>query len=149
MTGIIHGSIKEEIPNSSYDAETKTILIFNPTDTYSYQVCGLDDGVYGLEIAQVVESNSHKYIQENIAISFNETHEYKINWENSSNDSIVGTRNVDANGDGVFEKSQQLEQTTVVSKEIPGFVKILLIFAAIVLLIVAVVSFRVSLKRAH
>jgi hypothetical protein len=49
VTGLVNGEIREEIPNSIYDNETKTVIVFFPSQNY-YEVAGTETWTYELHI---------------------------------------------------------------------------------------------------
>jgi len=103
--GLVNGEVSEEIPNSAYDNESKTILIFNSTDLYYCRIVGSDNGTYGLSITSVENGTSQTFARTNVSISTNATHQYTINWSDHE-----ATVRIDADGDGTFEQNVTLKQ---------------------------------------
>ncbi|GEM_PF-5583217 len=115
VTGLVNGEVKEEIPNSIYDTETKTAVIFSSTDSYHYEVAGTDEGAYGLEITSVEEEKATTFTATNIPTSAKVIHQYTIDFEAIFRGEEKFTLQIDANGDGVFEQNinsgNELNQT--------------------------------------
>ncbi|MEM0328523.1 MAG: hypothetical protein QXN53_08130 [Thermoproteota archaeon] len=84
VTGVINGQIKEEIPESIYDNESKSVIIFNSTDIYCYEVVGINNGSYGLIMISLKPEGGVYFTAADIPISLNETHKYFVNWVNCS-----------------------------------------------------------------
>jgi len=104
ITGLVNGKVKEEISNSIYDNETKTVIILFPTDSYYYEVVGINEGYYGLVVTSVRAEDVTNFTVMEIPIFTNITHQYTINWENLSKgeDESVVVR-IDADGDGIID----------------------------------------------
>jgi len=105
VTGLVNGQIRHEIPLSFYDEESETVVIFDPSDTYLYEVVGEDKGTYGLDITSVEYGNITIFTSTDIPISLGATHQYIIDWDALSQGEEGVTVQVDADGDGVFEQS--------------------------------------------
>jgi parallel beta-helix repeat protein len=103
VAGLVNGEIREDIPNSIYDNETRTVLIFFPSEDYLYNVIGIDEGTYGLNIESFKEGESVSFTATEIPISTNATHQYAIDWDALSRGEEGVTVQVDSDGDGVFE----------------------------------------------
>jgi parallel beta-helix repeat protein len=103
VTGLVNGQIRQEIPLSFYDKENETVVIFDPSDTYLYEVVGTDEGTYGLEITSVEYVNTTTFIATDIPTSSGATHNYTIDWDALSRGEGSVTVQVDSDGDGVFE----------------------------------------------
>jgi len=137
ITGLINGKIKEEIPFSIFDNETNTAIIFNPNDTYYYEIIGKGGGKYGLTLVYAGEENTKNFVAREIPISSGSIHEYSVNWKNLSHGKGA-TIKIDNNGDGKFEKTSSIgeiftkkDYEKIVKKKfrIPGFETIFLIAA--------------------
>ena len=101
--GLINGEIREDIPNSIYDNETRTVLIFFPSEDYFYNVIGVDEGTYGLNIECFRDGQSISFTATDIPISGNVINQYTVNWDALSLGEEGVTVKVDSDGDGVFE----------------------------------------------
>jgi len=112
--GLVNGEVSEEIPNSAYDNESKTILIFNSTDLHYCRIVGSDNGTYGLSITSVENGMSQTFARTNVSISTNATHQYTINWSDHE-----ATVRIDADGDGTFEQNVTLKQPVASFTYIP------------------------------
>jgi hypothetical protein len=105
VTGYINGEITEGIPFSSYDEETKTIIIPFSYDSYRYEVVGTDTGTYGLEVTSVEDGKATSFIAMDIPTSPDATHQYTIDWDALSQGEEGVTIQVDSDGDGTFERT--------------------------------------------
>lgn len=103
VTGSINGIIKEEIPYSYCDGDT--VLIVDPDDSYFYEVVGIDDGTYGLVISSVARTDTYTFQASGIPTSACAIHEYYIDWDALSSGQQGVVLRVDADGDGIFEKT--------------------------------------------
>lgn len=102
-TGMVNGEIKEEIPNSFYDEESSTIVIFSPCDSYYCSVVGNETGIYELETVHIEDGTATTFSAVGIGTSLNATHQYAIDWTALSQGEEGATIQVDRNGDGLFE----------------------------------------------
>ena len=111
VTGLVNGIVKEDIPESLYDLESETVVIFLVNDTYRYEVVGTDTGVYGLDMLYTNSEESRPFFLNNSPISTNVTQEYTVDWNNFSKDTKV-TINTDLNSDGIFDNTTILQLPT-------------------------------------
>jgi parallel beta-helix repeat protein len=102
-TGMVNGELKEEIPNSFYDEESSTVVIFWPSDSYFCHVVGNETGTYGLDIVHIEDGSATTFSAFGIATSSNATHLYSVDWAALSQGGDGAIIQVDLNGDGVFE----------------------------------------------
>lgn len=105
ITGLVNAIVMEEIPNSFYDQDSKTVVIFNSTNFYRYEVAGTDNGTYGLTIISVEDGETTTFNATNIPTSPNVTHQYTINWTLLAQGARAATIQIDSNGDGAFEQT--------------------------------------------
>ena len=104
VTGLIQGEIRNEIPGAYYYGET--VVIFAPSDSYRYEVAGMDAGAYGLTVFSVADGEEATFVATDIPISPQATHQYTIiDWDALSNGEEAVTVQIDADGDGVFEET--------------------------------------------
>jgi parallel beta-helix repeat protein len=103
VAGLVNGEVREEIPNSIYDNETRTVLIFFPTHDYYYDVMGVEEGTYGLNINFFEEGDSVSFTANDIPIVAGAVHQYTVDWGVLSRGEEGVTVMVDFDGDGVFE----------------------------------------------
>lgn len=130
ITGIVDGVIKEEIPNSLYSDESKRVVIFNPTDTYRYEVVGIETGIYGLAITSIEDWETTTFAASNISTLANAIHQYTIDWDALSQGKRGVVVKVDSDGDGTFERSissdgeltqeEFLHSTYTIATNLPG-----------------------------
>jgi len=104
LNGISGINKVEEIPNSLYDEDNKTVTIFLPSDSYNYIVTGTNDGVYELNITSKKEGKTNTFNATGVPISANEVHKYTIDWEAISQGKRGVILQIDSNGDGDFER---------------------------------------------
>jgi len=106
ITGVINGKVKEEIPNSIYEETEKTVVIFNTYDSYTYEVEGIDEGVYGLDITFFKDGDATTFFGvTDIPTVPREIHQYSIDWAALSKGGKEVTKNIDSDGDGIFERT--------------------------------------------
>lgn len=104
VTGLVDGEVKEEIPNSVYDEENEIIAVFSPSDTYRYQIVGIDEGTYGLDVASIEDGEATTFNATNIPIQNESIHQYVIlNWTSLERGEYVVQVWIDQDGDGDFE----------------------------------------------
>jgi len=103
VTGLVNGVIKEEIPNSCYG--NNAVVIFLPFDSYFYEVVGTDEGTYGLAIVSVEDGNTITFEAVDIPTSPEAVHDYIVDWEALSHGEDGVVLAIDADGDGVFERT--------------------------------------------
>ena len=122
ITGLVNNEIKEEIPNSMYDAESKTVIIFNPSDAddYRYEVVGIekpDEDTYGLVITSVENGETTTFTSSDIPIIPGEVHQYTVDWDALFQGEQGTTLTIDIDGDGKFEKTI-ISDATLESSEV-------------------------------
>lgn len=71
----------EEIPNTIYDSDNKTIVVFLPSDSYHYVVTGTGDGDYKLNITSRKDGKTNTFNAIGVPISANAVHKYTIDWK--------------------------------------------------------------------
>ena len=117
VTGLVSGEIKEEIPNSIYNDESKTVVMFSPSDTYRYEVVGTDEGKYGLTIASVKDGKATTFTATEVPTSTNATHQYAVDWSVVSKGEEGVIVQIDSDGDGTFEKTINTGATFTTEEE--------------------------------
>jgi parallel beta-helix repeat protein len=103
VTGLVNGTIKEDIPNSVYIEESKDVIIFPSANNYRYEVVGTDAGKYGLTVSSIKGEEATTFNAEGISITPKATHQYIIDWDNLVKDGKGTIVNIDSNSDGKFE----------------------------------------------
>jgi len=103
ITGLVSGNIKEEIPDSIYIEESKTVIIWPAIDTYCDEVVGTDAGTYGLTVITSEDEETSVFTATDIPTSKNEIHQYTIDWDILSQGGEGVTVQIDSDGDGEFE----------------------------------------------
>jgi len=105
ITGLINGEIKEEIPNSMYDEESGTAAIFDPQDSYIYELFCLTEGNYQFGQSSIQGAEEISFEAINIPIFPGTTHRYLLDWEVLAQGKNGATLLIDADGDGKFEET--------------------------------------------
>jgi len=101
VTGLMNGTIYEEIPNSFY--YDNGVVIFDPQDSYYYEVVGVNEGTYKLEITSLQDGKNVTFTATEIPVMNATVHQYIIDWSALSVGEEGVTVKVDSDGDGVFE----------------------------------------------
>jgi hypothetical protein len=104
-TGLFNGTVMEEIPNSSYNSATNTVVINPANDSYYYQVAGTESGTYGLEIIHSIGGLTVTFNGIGIPTFSGATHRYIVDWDALAQGDLGVTVQADLNIDGVFERS--------------------------------------------
>jgi PKD repeat protein len=101
VTGLVGGEVKEEIPDSAYI--DGTVIIFSPSDSYSYWVVGIDEESYGLGVFSVEDGKPIDFTAIDIPTTSGAVHQYSIDWDALSQGEEGVTVDVDSNGDGITD----------------------------------------------
>ena len=112
VTGSVDGQAREGIANSDYFNNSVTVV--PPSDTYSYEVVGTEDGFYSLTVSRVVGDETLVFHAAEIPVSAGEKHQYVIDWEALSRGKNGVEIKIDSDGDGKFDK------TAFVGNELDG-----------------------------
>jgi uncharacterized repeat protein (TIGR01451 family) len=107
VTGLVDGEVKEEISNSIYDEESKTIIIFSPTDlnSYRYEIVGTDEETYVFRVTSVEGGEFTNFTATNVPTAPGAVHQYTIDWEALARGEKGVTIQIDSDGDGIFEQT--------------------------------------------
>ena len=105
ITGLVNGEVREEIPNSAYDEETETVLIYPADDIYYCQFIGTGDGTYGLTLVDIQGGEATIFDATHIATADGTIHEYTVDWDALSEGEEGVTVQIDSDGDGTFEET--------------------------------------------
>jgi N-acetylneuraminic acid mutarotase/pimeloyl-ACP methyl ester carboxylesterase len=111
VTGLVNGETVEEIPGSTYDSETNTIIIFSTDDSFYWEVVGTDEGTYGLDITNDSNGEVTSFIVTNVSTTNGATHNYAVDWTTIAQGGNGVTLEIDSDGDGEFEETQHLSAT--------------------------------------
>ena len=103
VTGLVNGEVKTEVPNSDYYNEQ--LIVFNARDSYRYEVVGVDDGKYGLNVTRVSNRGIETFNATNVPTGIRAVHQYSIDWNVLSQGEKGVTLKIDSDGDGTFEKT--------------------------------------------
>jgi len=79
VTGLVDGDVKNEIPYSDYHDHTVTISL--PSGSYRYEIAGLGEGTYGLEIASIEDDEATSFVATDIPVVSGAVHHYTIDWD--------------------------------------------------------------------
>lgn len=102
ITGLVSGNVKEEIPNSVYIEDAKTVVVASRVETCRYVVVGTNTGIYGLTIG---EEGGTVFKAIDITTSIGTIHQYTIDRDVLSEGEKGVTVQIDTDGDGVFEQT--------------------------------------------
>jgi len=105
VTGLVNGTVREDIPNSIYDNETRTVFIFFPSHDYYYNVMGVEAGTYRLDAVFFDAGESVSFTATDIPIVSGAVHQYTIDWVALSLGEEGATLQTDSDGDGTFEQA--------------------------------------------
>jgi len=103
VTGIVEGELKEEIPNSVYDTESETTVLFSPSSSHHFETVGLDEGTYDLEVLYISSDEERDFSATDVPITPGIVHRYKVDWGALAEGKRGVTLQVDTNADGSFE----------------------------------------------
>ena len=103
VTGLVNGEVKTEVPNSDYYNEQ--LIVFNARDSYRYEVVGVDDDTYGLNVTRVSDRGIETFNATAVPTSANTIHQYTVDWDVLSRGEKGVTLKIDSDGDGTFEKT--------------------------------------------
>ena len=124
ITGVLNEEIKEEIPNSIYCSDSKTVLILsadNPS-SYRYELVGIEEGTYGLDVNYIDSSGTTSLNISNVSITPKTIHNYSIDWDTLSSGNKVVTMKIDNDGDGIFERVINLSGIAEGRQGLPNWV---------------------------
>ena len=105
ITGLVNGDLITGIPFSSYKEEENMITVPFSYDSYHYKIAGTETGNYGFEAIFIENGNIATFTATEIPISTSTIHQYTIDWDALSQGKKGVTLQIDADGDGVFEKT--------------------------------------------
>ncbi|UCE29730.1 MAG: right-handed parallel beta-helix repeat-containing protein, partial [Candidatus Bathyarchaeota archaeon] len=120
VAGLLNGEIKEDIPNSIYDNETRTVFILFPSNDYCYNVVGLEEATYGVDIVFSKEDESVLFAAIDIPTSANAVHQYTVDWNALSLGEEGVIVQVDSDGDDVFEHTFASDDELTISEYVIG-----------------------------
>ena len=96
VTGLVDGDVKNEIPYSDYHDHTVTILL--PSGSYRYEIAGIGEGTYGLDIASIEDDEATSFIATDIPVASGAVHHYTIDWDALAREEQGVTVQVDEDG---------------------------------------------------
>jgi len=103
ITGVINGTARHGISRSFYINGTITILF--PSDSYTSEVTGKEEGTYGLGITSVEAWDVTTFNAIGIPTLANAVHRYTVDWDALSRGEEGVTLQIDSDGDGIFEQT--------------------------------------------
>lgn len=113
VTGLVSGEVRQEIPYSIYNSETKSVLICPANDYYHYEVVGTAEGNYGLRVISVSQEDKVGiFALTDVPTSPGLVHQYTIDWGALAEEKQGVTVQVDSDGDGIFEETKTLRPPT-------------------------------------
>jgi len=101
VTGLVDRDVKNEIPYSDYHDHTVTISL--PSGSYKYEIEGVGEGTYGLDIAYIEDDETTSFIANDIPVASGAVHHYTIDWDALSREEEGVTVQVDEDGDDTIE----------------------------------------------
>jgi len=107
VTGLVSGEVREEIPDSLY--YNGIAIILSALDSYTYEVVGTAEGVYGLEVTRVKEGQADSFATTGVPTTSGTMHQYTIDWNALSQGEAGVTMKIDSDGDDVFEETKTLQ----------------------------------------
>ena len=107
VTGVINTQEIDAIPNSYYDADSESVLLLFPNDTYTYKVVGDGSGSsYGFGMSSANGGDSQVVFQAtDIPITDGEIHTYHVDETVLAQGGQGVTVDIDTNGDGTPERT--------------------------------------------
>jgi peptidoglycan hydrolase-like protein with peptidoglycan-binding domain len=105
VTGLVGGESIQEVPNSIFDKTEESVTVLFPSDSYRYEVVGIEEGTYDLQLALASVNGDIMFRAAEIPISPNAVHRYLIDWYALAQGENGVTVMVDSDGDGVFERT--------------------------------------------
>ena len=120
VTGLVNGSVKEEIPNSIFDKETQSALVFPAKGSFKYELVSEEGGEYGFNVVKAGsmspnslntfsasnfsnQSSVNSFSAIDISTSSGATHQYTADWQKLSQGEDGVTIKTDEDGDGTYE----------------------------------------------
>jgi len=88
-----------------YETSPETIIVFEPSDDYLYEVVGTEQGTYGLHITSTGGGEETSFEAVEIPTSPGSRHVYMVDWSALSAGEEGVYVDIDADGDGIFERS--------------------------------------------
>jgi hypothetical protein len=109
-------TIDRNIPNSFYfshkevhidagEVSPEKIIVIEPQGSFTYQVIGTEEGTYRLELSNLESGGETIFGAIDIPTIPGAVHKYEIDWNALSSDEQGVTVEVDADADGIFEKT--------------------------------------------
>ena len=110
----------EEIPNTIYDKDSKTIVVFLPSDSYRYVVTGTGDGTYELNVTSTKDGKVIAFNAVGIPISSKSAHQYTIDWNALSQGKKGVILQIDSDGNGIFDETITTDTKLILGKDEPN-----------------------------
>jgi len=102
VTGLVHGEVKREIPESDY--YNGNIVIFSTEESYIWEIFGIKEDNYQLSKNSFRGEKEVSFEATDIPITPGETHRYRFDWDTLAQGKEGATIFIDSDGDGSFEK---------------------------------------------
>jgi len=145
VTGIVDGEIVVGIPNSNY--YDGAVIIFDPFDSYTYEIVGKDEGSYGVSVTKATDQEPISFMVTDAPTSANAVHEYTIDWDTLSHNGQGVTLQLDSDGDGTFEQTKYLSAIGEEEKGLPIWIWPTVVFAAALMVLAVALIFRNTARR--
>lgn len=100
VTGLVDGGVFEQIPYSFYDPETHTLMLFDTSKEYTYEVVGTGEGTYGFIMEIVDEDSVESFHSKVVPVSVRDKHSWKMGDTGGVTEIKLS---IDENGDGTTE----------------------------------------------
>ena len=110
ITGVVNGEISEEIPGSLFDVQNNIVVMFDPPDSYYFEVVGTAEGTYNLDGVLVANGKDYAVAAAEMPTLQGVVHRYSVDWSVITQGGEGMTLQVDAQGDGEFEETHQVGQ---------------------------------------
>ncbi|MFC2079070.1 PKD domain-containing protein [Candidatus Bipolaricaulota bacterium] len=129
VTGVVDGSLVEEIDGSACSPNEETIWIIssNPSpsafDDFTVVINGIKDGSYTLEVSQSGAAGIDVFNAYDISISSSMIHEYSFDWEALAIGYPGASVSIDSNDDGVVD-AVIVSGPNLVDEDVPEIVPI-------------------------
>jgi len=105
VTGMVNGALREEIPDSLYDAEEHAVVLFSPSDAYYCNVVGTDTGTYGLEATSINDGRATTLTATDMVTAPGAVHRYTVDWSKRDEGEHGVLVQIDSDGNGAFEET--------------------------------------------
>jgi membrane protease YdiL (CAAX protease family) len=138
VTGLLNNKTREEIPRSIY--YNGTVMLFNTSDSFVYEVVGIEVGNYRLTVTLIDYKNVVTFNATNIPISAKSTHRYVIDWDKLFRGEKGVNVQVDSDGDETFDWSFDGGKEVTGNEFTPPLLVIIRPWLPIIIVIIVAIS---------